>query len=294
MRTRRSLIAALTATLTLSMAACDKADKAGEPDPNSTTSYYDGSSSEPTGDMGEGDPVPSASTQTLDYVKTDKVSGFSVRRPDGTAYDVTVSMGTLRRAQSGLAVGDHLSYERAMNTIGEVDILGQGCGDVDLSVNSRDAVIPIRVQMTDTTPDGWETEPNIQPTVYVGDEILDPRHDVVIEQSAHLDEGYACDDAGRASVDAGLVGIRMKTSRSDTPGWLILKDYYSPAHPSGDATGFEDVRLVFGTMDATMPNGWNVFSDATGAFSVLRERDSIANDGSYYTSGVAMSLKSVW
>lgn len=284
MRTTR-VLAAAAVTLTLSVTACGKADQADQPDPNSTTIYY-GETPTESAEKGDG------SAPTLDYANTDKDSTFSIQKPDGTTFEVTVSTGKLRRAQEGLAVGPEMSYDRATQAVGEVDILGRGC-DVDLGAISRDAVIPFRIRMTDMTPGSWSTEPDIQPTVYVGDEILDPRHKVAISHEAHLGRGYVCEDAGSLSVDAGLVGIHMQNDRSDTHGWLILKDYYSPANPNGDADKYKDVKLVFDTMDQTRPDGWNEFSGATGAFTIKKERDSIANDGSYYTSGAVMSLAEV-
>ena len=274
MRTTR-ILAAVTVALALGVTSCGNADQASQPDAGGTARHIEPSPE--SSDKGAGEPTPADSAPVLDYVETDDVSTFSVKKPDGTAYDVTVETGTLRRAQAGLAVGPRMSYDRAMHSIGEVDILGQGCSDVDLGAASQDAVIPIQIKMTDTTQDGWKTEPDIQLTAYAGDEILDARHDVVIEQSAHLDEGYACEDAGRAGADANLVGVRMDTSRSDTPGWLILDDFYR------DATRFEDVRLVFGTRDQALSAGRNVFSDATGDFSVPKARDT-----------VVMDLKSTW
>lgn len=278
MRLSRILVPTLAVLALGGTAACDKTADTDKPD--------DAGVAHGAADKGRGDAVPDASPSTpdLDYVSTSKTSKFDVTKSDGTTYTVTVATGKLRRATEWLATGDSsMNYDGAMESIGKVDVLGQGCGSqtgVDLT-ESNDAVVPIKLDIKDTTPGGFKSDPEIVTDVYVGDDALDVRHGVVIQQEVHFNNGYDCFVADGVDLQSSLVATRTSTG-DIVPGFLILKDYYA----DNNRTKFKDVKLVFSTLDG----GPATFKGETGLFQQERKLDLAVNDGSTYVAGMAIEL----
>lgn len=280
MRLSRTVITALAVLALGGVTSCDASADADKPSPRITASKG--------GDKGLADPSPDASPSIpkLTYAKTPNRSTFNVKKTDGTTYEVALSTGKLQRATQWLATGDSkMDYNEAMTSIGKVAVLGEGCGDVNLKASTRDAVVPIKLTIKDTTPEGYVSEPEIVADVYVRDGLLDSQHDVELRQHAHTPDGYVCLVADGADLATPLMATRTgEAGEVETPSWLVLPDYYN-----SDPAKFKDVKLAFSTLDG---DGRAEFTDATGYFSVREERD-IMNNVNLYTADVVMNLAAV-
>ncbi|MGW7052619.1 hypothetical protein [Streptomyces sp. NPDC054887] len=214
-------------------------------------------------------------------------------RSDGTTYTVTASTGKLRRARQWLATGNRfMDYAKAMqDRTGAVAVLGDinGCGeDVDLASSSRDAVMPFELGLTDRTSGGFTAEPEICIDARKGENLLMSTDNVSLMYERNIAGEYSCSATEGAGVQPGSsLGGLASGSNATSPGWIILKDYYSPNKPSGDPARFEGVKLSFAVEDGGFDT---VYDKEDGHFTVVRERDATAADGSTYTSRVEMNL----
>ncbi|MFH8492294.1 hypothetical protein [Streptomyces longisporoflavus] len=258
-------------------------------------SHQDKPDGRPEGAVDEASP---SSSTPLTYVEAESVSRFDVTRPDGTTYTVTVNTGLIRQAERGLATGDtpyRAEDDATMSGDGLIDILGGepgGCGDdVDLSGNSRDAVMPFTVNLTDNTPGGFVARPEFFVDVYKRDELLRETDGVRLMYERNGGGKYHCGETRGSGSQAGSsLGGMSSEGDARSPGWIILKDYYSPGNPEGDRKKFMGVELSF---DVENGGYETVYDEQGGALFIVRERNPAAADGSTYTSRAYMNLLTV-
>ncbi len=262
------------------------------------TAETDRADRRPGATAGDEAPGPSAAADATPprstYVEADSSSRFDVTRPDGTTYTVTVDTGLIRKAERGLATGDRYRAEddATKSGMGLIDVLGDGCGDeIDLSAESRDAVMPFTIGFTDNTPGGFVTRPEIFVDVYKRDGILRETDGVRLMYERNKGGTYHCDETlGSGSRAGSSLGGMSSNGDAQAPGWIVLKDYYSPKNPEGDRERFMGVRLSLEVEDGGYET---VYDKQRGALFVVRERDQAAADGSTYTSRVDMNLLTV-
>jgi hypothetical protein len=170
------------------------------------------------GAAGSDQPLPEP--ETTDYT-------WQVELEDGSTYEVTAALGELQ------------SYDDPA-LIGGLGAFGQVC-DVDYD---RDAFIPLMLRATSTTP-GFTTEASIH--LYAAAYTEDGADAAAAEQAAtrisfqseaYYPDGAVCHEAEPEGLGRHVLGVRfgeMVTGvEKSMPAWLVVKDYFSPAHPDGD------------------------------------------------------------
>lgn len=278
--------------LVLVLAGCGKAK-------NADTTNDDGAhlvtGDESTSASPSTDPSGTAEP-TLTYADTTNSSQFTVTKSDGSTYLVTVVMGKARKIEDSLAVGAKMSYNDALMNNGDVDLLGKGCTDLN---PQRDLAVPMVVQLTSTTDMGVEASVNVSVQIQrPGEDKTDgimPSDGIAMQREASTSDKYVCEAADGINMNNSLGGIVSREQITSAhhiyvPGWLVLKDYYSPNHPNGDIAKLKGLKLNFFTRADTSTGQivHDKYSDATGLFNIDEETDY--NNGGTYTAGVVMNF----
>lgn len=287
---RATLVAAIP--LVLLATACGKAKNADATDDSTNgahlvTGDQSASTSPSTG---------SSASPTLKYVDTPNTSQFTVTKSDGSTYMVTIATGKARKIEDYLAVGAKMSYDDALMNNGDVDLLGKGCTDLNAE---RDLVIPMVIQLTSTTDIGVEASVNVSVQIKrPGEDKVDnlmPSDGIVMQREGSMSSEYVCETADGINMNNSLGGTVSREQLTTTnhiylPGWLVLKDYYSPNHPTGDDAKLKGLKLNFYTRADTSTGEikHDAYSDATGLFVINEETDY--NNGGTYTSGAVMDF----
>lgn len=182
----------------------------------------------------------SASVTGLDYTDSGYVWQYSNEL--GYSYDMEIAVGAPLNDVSSLTADDDLTQ------------VGSVCAsDYD---PTTDVIIPVRWTATATTS-GYDTtiamrmQIELAPSEYTGSAVAPQTGDERIEAERYFSSGNSC-EAMSSTGNGGLYGtdISVEWSEPLSEGQtvtdyfdLIVKDYYTPAAPDGDAAFLDAVAM---------------------------------------------------
>lgn len=194
------------------------------------------------GSGSSGDATPEATTEAVvteaaTAVEPEPDAGFTPTRTyewrlanaSGNAARVRVDLGEIVPAgDSAQLPSQFLEYTAACDTDPQ-----------------RDAFLPLSLTATNTTP-GFDTDLTVRLLI----QYLDGQYSIRVPVLAAttFSDGSSCGDAG--GTDQQLAGVELGTvapEESRDHQWLlVLKDYYSPANPSGDDAALARAAITVG------------------------------------------------